>query len=300
MATHTTKSWFTGGGAAFNFVVPANVSLVFITAVGAGGGGGGSAGSGTAGNGGGSAGEFCRRFPLKVTPGGSVTGVTGTGGAGGVSGVPGSQSVLGAGQSGTNTTVTNGVTTITLHAGEGGAPSQAIGFNTHGGGVHPYEGISGNLQNGNPGRYEQTYFTAGGSGAGRFLGGGPGTAVTGGTGAPCEGFLGGGGGSKGTTPGVCPQIQNIQGGGGGASSIWGVGGIGGSTGSSNWCHVALCDPGWGCPPYPGVYGAGGGGAAGATNWFSPPTCLQGCPPGVVALPGGAGAPGAVLIEWISP
>ena len=57
------------------FNVPANVSLVWLTAVAPGGGGGGSnnANAGYPGGGGGGSGQAIVRWPMKVTAGGTVS-----------------------------------------------------------------------------------------------------------------------------------------------------------------------------------------------------------------------------------
>jgi len=87
---------FTSNG---TFLVPSNVSLIWIDAIGGGGGGGGGHTSGTTGGGGGGgpSGVWVIQYPFIVSPGESlavVIGNAGTGGNAGSSGVTGGKTEL--------------------------------------------------------------------------------------------------------------------------------------------------------------------------------------------------------------
>lgn len=94
-------------------------------------------------------------------------------------------------------------------------------------------------------------------------GGGNSTVTNGGNGGPAGGILIAGAGSA---------ASSQAGGGGGAASIWGVGGPGGNGGVAGTTATAA------------NYGSGGGGSGGQAS---------------TTLGGGDGAPGYVLVEWIS-
>lgn len=252
MAAHTLKSqlfntWTPAGGVG-TWTVPANVSLVFVTAIAGGGGGGGCNPIGTigAGAGGGGCGEFCFRRPLKVTPGGTVSFSIGRGGAGGSQSAVGRTGLIYEGLDGVETIIQTATQRIRLDPGKGGPPQYAAGGSGSGGGTHPYEGISGNGLDGPPGKYEGAWTTAGGAGGGRRSA----TGTKAPDGAPCHGNIGGIGGERSTAPvtNLCPKNAGIQGGGGGAASPWGIGGYGG-TFNGGACG-GLCNPAVGCSSWP--------------------------------------------------
>jgi hypothetical protein len=270
-------------GVLFNFngtwTVPAGVSLVYITAVGGGGGGGcGYAiNTITAGGGGGGAGEYCRRFPLRVTPGGVITIAVGIAGAAGLPGVPGADFIFGSppggGQPGGITSFTNGTNLFQLAPGQGGTSNKATGNVVAGFGGGVNHGGLGNQNNvaGTPGRPEGMHFCGGAAGGGKtgipspFKQGG---VPCGAPGGPCEG-----------TPGALGGLQGFcNGGSAGASSAFGIGGAGGP------CNAP------GLPAPFDSFGAGGGGGGGYfPRMPNPPP-----PPDV---PGGAGRQGVVVIEY---
>lgn len=80
------------------FIVPANVTSIYVTACGAGGGGSGASGSGAYSGAGGGSGESIIEHKFTVTPGSSIsitTGIHGNGGAVNNSGTDGTATIIG-------------------------------------------------------------------------------------------------------------------------------------------------------------------------------------------------------------
>ena len=263
--TSRTQAFTTPGAITFN--VPANVTIILITMVAGGGSGGGvsipGAPAAISGGAGGGAGEYCRRVPLQVTPGGTVSGVVGRGGVAatydvyphrGDDGVASSfgpyKCLPGFGGQG-DATVSNGC------AGGGfGVPGPAL----------PPPGSNYNNDAGDNARYEVANWCSGASGAGRTTCSiVPGT--TGNAGGNCEGQLGGQGGLH-VFP--APDGGCKGGGSGGGASPFGPGGDGGSTNVSGTA---------------GAFGAGGGGNGWRQSAAFP------------AITAGAGGGGYILVEW---
>lgn len=170
------------------FVVPAGVSVLYITGCGAGGGGAAYNGS-TSGGGGGGAGGSCLKAKVTVTPGATISVTIGSGGGGGQT----------ANASGTAGGATSFGSLVTLSGGAGGASAAAGGI---GGGVSGATGqVIASGQRGeqyNPLSLSQSQGGHGGStmfGVGGY-GGGQGSGNLSGQGA--QGFgSGGGGGAQG-------------------------------------------------------------------------------------------------------
>jgi hypothetical protein len=214
---------FTSTGA-FTFNVPASVTSVWISMVGAGGGGGGAT-TAAIGAGGGGSGEIVFMQPQISVGGGTITGTVGTGGAGvsGANGNPGGNTTCGLF---TAIGGLGGVGGILGTGGSGGGPNGGVG------GARGATGGAGAI-----GTAESpTYFGGGG-------GGGPGStiAAAGGAGAPAGGQIGGAGGAV---------ASSQAGGGGGSSTPYGVGASGGG-GGSNGANATIR----------GTGGGGGGGLA---------------------------------------
>lgn len=171
------------------FVVPAGVSVLYITACGGGGGGGAYNGS-TSGAGGGGGGGSCFKLRLNVTPGDVIPVTVGQGGGG-------AQTANGTGASGGSTSFG---THVTLNGGAGGISAGQGGV---GGGV---SGTTGQL--GMPGQRGEQYNPlslsqpqGGCGGASLFGAGGYGGGQGSGNlnGQPAFGFgAGGGGGAQGS------------------------------------------------------------------------------------------------------
>ena len=217
---------------AFTVYVPAGVTAVRITAIGA--GGGGSSRTGALGAGGGASGEQVMSF-VAYFDGGSPNTITGEVGVGGPGAAAGGGAA--AGTAGGDTIVYVSGQTIKARGGAGGLVGGAGGV---GGGFRG--GAGGSVANpggtGTAGTAEAvTHFGGGGGG-----GGGSTTGANGGRGAPSGGYAGAAGGTAGGTQG---------GGGGGASSPYGDGGAGGNGGSAGTDATS--------------YGSGGGGAGGLTG-----------------------------------
>lgn len=174
-------------GASGTFVVPAGVTVVYLSGCGAGGGGGGGAGSsgsnGSGGGGGGGAGRSAIKEPLSVTPGQSITVVIGVGGAAGTSG----SGNAGNGGRGGDTLVGNS-TLAGGTGGEGGSTATGAG----GAGGSPGGQWGGDAQNpsfgGNGGCGGSGPFGTGGGG------GRAGNGLTVSTGTIAYGFGAGGAG----------------------------------------------------------------------------------------------------------
>lgn len=209
------------------FVVPALVSSVWVTIIGAGGGGcGHGALDPGSGHGGGGSGESAIAVPYLVVPGGSIAVVIGAKGLGGIAGI------------GTD----GGNSSFGLIVVQGG--KSCVDYTTRQGGAG---GGPQGLQSGigtTPARtpvYEGPRYLSGGSGGG----GGVGAASADGSASfNYPGGLNGG----------------ISGGGGGASSPWGIGGAGGTGSNVGFTPATL-----GLPALPTAYGAAGGGSGRTTN-----------------------------------
>lgn len=194
---------FTAGGV---FVVPQNVTVIYVSAVGGGGGGGGS-GDNNLGNGptgscgaGGGAGQSVVRLPVSVTPGASLTVVVGIGGIGGTGATQGLNNATGGGSGGTTSL---GGALVSLNGGSSGASGESANASGRsgplGGSGYPNggpgsDGAAGSSGNGWTGR-------GGDGGSTPFGGGGPGgksgfgiTSATNGISGFGFGSGGGGGG----------------------------------------------------------------------------------------------------------
>lgn len=149
---------FTGSG---TFVVPTNVSLVFVSGVG-GGGIGGDGASAVAGGSGGGSGRYVVNYPVAVTPGASITVTIGAAGAATTFGALLS---LDFGQAGRL-----GAATMNVPGGAGGAIGGAGSSN--GGGVAGQGGSGGGTpfgpggQTGGAGAGSAASANSGGGGAG--------------------------------------------------------------------------------------------------------------------------------------
>lgn len=257
------------------FTVPADVFELEL--YGAGGGGGGGSGGGrsaglTFGGSGGAGGNgsfLTGPWPIKVTPGSTLTislGAGGSGAAKGVDGVAGS-----VGSTGGNTTVS------------GGTDGYVISFTGAFGGNPGTIGGTGAGATGNPGGTGGTTTAVGfnfqkmnGSGTGGFGGNASSGAGSGTGGGAGQSTMFGAGGALG---GQTPSNSNRAGaGGGGGGGYNGAGGAGGSA-VPNATPASEGTAGIG-------YGAGGGGGAGSDG-----TVSQG------ATAGGHGANGYVRIVW---
>lgn len=267
----TKSQVFTSSG---TFNVPAGVSLVWVTMIGSGGSSGQSAG----GWGGGGAGHLCVRYPVKVTPSGTVTVTIGAGGIGSTGPIWLGRAVAGAGNPTLfgsisidgarvcRATGSGGVNYQGPHGGNGGGPGGgldaanlpqshgAFGFGGPGNATNSFRMLG----------YLSSPVSYGGSGGGQ----GGSYEVAGSAGEGSGGVAAGGsGGTSGATFGA--------GGGGGAGTIWGPGG----NGSNGVFSGAV--PGDNAPAT--SYGAGAGGAGGnhsSTN-----------------VNGSNGADGYCMVEW---
>lgn len=225
-----------GSGGGYNFIeytpgtytfnVPASIDPPYVWITGVGGGGGGAGGVDSLNGGGGGGGsQNCVKYPMTVTPGGTISIVVGAAGTGGAASG-------GNGGSGANTTADE----LTIYGGKGALTSGggAGGGNVEGqGGANP----QGANADGLPGFIYTTYKHGGASGAPSIFGTSPGWR-----GGPSGEFLGGLGGATGNYPG-----------GGGAASYFGTGGAGGVAAGNG---VAATIPG---------AGGGGGGSGTLTT-----------------------------------
>lgn len=196
------KSVFTANG---TFVVPANVTKIWVSAVAGGGGGAGGGGTvgssgnvGGGGGGGGGAGQSTIKQPISVTPGDSLSitiGAAGVGGAGGANtGASGAN-----GTTGGNTVLTDSTsaTTLLTLAGGGGGGGGAGQTSTTAG--LPGGGPGGPGGPGYPagsGGSDGNYTGNGGDGASNPFGGGGGSGRAA-NGAGINGNASGGYGSGG-------------------------------------------------------------------------------------------------------
>ena len=222
------------------WTVPAGVSGVFVSAIGAGGGGKGTASAASTSGGGGGAGEEGTNIPMPVTPGGTVSITIGAAGAGGAAGDnPGSD---------------GGDTIVGIYRFLGGKGAAGASFGGDGGGV----GSSAQVANsyGVLGIAESVKYFGGSSGGGPVVGnadgkagGGSGGRKTGGAGGLKGGGKGGGGGGGATPFG--------NGGAGGAAESDGVSaaadayGAGGGGAGSN--TAAAKAGGAGCQGYAVIF-----------------------------------------------
>lgn len=192
------KQIFTSTGSS-TFTIPAGVTAVKVTLVGAGGaGGGGTATANTGGPGGGS-GAMAVKWLTGLTPGNTISTSVGTGGTG-VSG--------GSGNAGGNTTISSGtqsITTVTAGGGGGGTGGAAGGAFGGGGG----SATNGDLNfSGNEGQFMIGNTNTGQNGtASPFAGGAPRGASAGANNGNSgnsvgAGGSGGGGGTGNTTGGA--------------------------------------------------------------------------------------------------
>jgi hypothetical protein len=211
---------FTSSG---TFNVPAGVTGVWVSGVGAGGGGSCRNAAATAGGGGGS-GEYVISFPVNVTSSGTVTVTIGAGGAGAAGGAAAAGTAGGDTSFGSSISIAGGKAgTSAGVGGAGGGPKAGTG------GPAPGAGVSGTQES-------PLHFGGGGGG-----GGGNTAATAGGAGASA--------GSNAGTAGGAVAASNA-GGGSGASTPWGAGGAGGTGGGAGTAATST------------NYGAGGGGASG--------------------------------------
>lgn len=174
----------------FSFTVPANVTKITATVIGAGGAGGNGWANGYSASGGGGSGGYVVQ-DITVTPGQTVTLVVGAGGT--VSGVQG-----GAGGNGASSTVTYSATTYTGGGGSGGAANTGSGGAPGAGGTP--SGTAGSPLSGNNGTqggnsYYSVLTGTNTGGLGGAWNGGYGAEVAGSAGI----YGGGGGGGTGST-----------------------------------------------------------------------------------------------------
>lgn len=192
------KSVFTANG---TFVVPANVTKIWVSACAGGGGGGGSfstSGASSGGAGGGGAGQSIQKVGYVVTPGQSLAATIGSGGTGGPVGTPGSAggaTSLGAlftltGGSGGQAGGASSTTNSAGGAGGSGFPSGSSGLDSGsalGAGSSSGKGASSPFGGGGPGVKGNGGSANGGGAGGGFGAGGSGAgginANAGGTGA---------------------------------------------------------------------------------------------------------------------
>jgi hypothetical protein len=212
---------FTASG---TFNVPAGVTGVWVSGVGAGGGGSCRNAAATAGGGGGG-GEYVIGFPVNVTSSGTVTVTIGAGGPGAAGGAAAAGTDGGASSFGSSISIAGGKAGTS--AGVGGA----------GGGPKAGTGGAGSGAVGLSGTQESPLHFGGGGGGG----GGNTTTTAGGAGSSA--------GSNAGTAGGAVAASNA-GGGSGASTPWGAGGAGGTGGGAGTAATST------------NYGAGGGGASG--------------------------------------
>lgn len=191
-----------------SFTIPAGVTGMLVTAVGAGGGGSGTNSTNAGGGGGG--GETVYRKPIVVTPGAVITVTIGVGGAAGNSG----------GGNGGNGTATTFGALVSADFGRGG--TQTVGG--AGGGAHGGAAQAGDAAGNNA---TQLAFAVGGGGGYRTS---TGTGFSGGKGIGAGGAAAGGGGSWGAggTQGTAAAANTGGGGGSGNSAATQAGGAGGS------------------------------------------------------------------------
>lgn len=272
--------------------VPDGVSLIRLTAIGGGGGGGGSRQANTmSGASGGGAGEHVVDRPIAVQPLEVLQIILGAAGVKGLAGYSsGSPRFAQSGGNGGRTTVyvPSSGRTFGIAGGFGGQSGIGGGDNAGGDGG----GAMGGLQragvaepsgaDGSAGRMNSEWaYNGGPSGGGYWHAGNH-------AGIPAV-RLGGPAPGTGATPGGNQGDPNQSTGGSGASSMFGLGGIGGESGFS------ITRPaGYGCGSAPpsGSWGAGGGG--GGTDSTSLVPFKEG------AGNGANGMAGAVLIVWMGP
>lgn len=210
-----------------DIVVPENVTVMHVSACAPGGGGGGGeiTAEGTSGGGGAASGHSCFRFPVKVTPGDTVTVYLpppGTGGAANSNGVTAGNLTI----AGTDSIFP------TLFGGNRGAAGSVNVGGTGGNGFPSGSGSAGGAAKTtatNTNFYGDQFYGGCGGGGGGDSGANAGNGGNGGS----WGRRGAGGGANG--------------GGGGGSSHYGDGGDGAATGNST------------APAAPNGYGGGGGG-----------------------------------------
>lgn len=267
--TRTTYATTTGAGVntTFNssgtFIVPANVySIDALIIAGGGGGGGGASG------GGGGAGGVREVTGIPVTPGQTLTITVGAGGAG----------TTGTGNSGGNSAILNGATTLaSAVGGGGGGPESSSGLAGGSGG-----GAGGVAGSGGAGTAGQGNTGGTNASAVRHAGGGGGAGAAGGAGSGT-----GVGGAGITTSAIYGSLVVGGGGGGAAERIYGsnAGGAGGTGGGGQACGNGLQDAN-GVAATPNTGGGGGGGGR--------------C--GAVAAPnttGGNGGSGKIIVRHTS-
>ena len=249
---------FTANG---NFVVPAGVSCVVLTAL-AGGGGGAGCPASFLGKGqpGGGTGQITESFPFLVTPGAVIPVIVGPGGA------KGNGLLAGAGASGGNGgDILFGTFVVARGGGGGNATSASTPASGYGGGASGAPRVSANA-NGAWGTLNSVFFTGGGAGGGGdVLANGPA-----GVGARAI---------NGHIPGTV--FPNTLTGGSGAASPMCNGGNGGQRQSSG-----PPNNGTDAPAGPGDRGGAGGGAGAAQNGGS-------------HFDGGAGVGGVLYVTWVA-
>jgi hypothetical protein len=318
--------------ASTTFVVPANVTELIVTLIGAGGGGGyGVPGPGNEPGAAGSSGVTVSRQSLPVTPGASLPVIIGAGGVGAVNGAGQRWLTTGGttGSGGTNTNATDGGSTsfggLTAPGGKAGANTVA----SMTAGNFPAAGTPYSVS---PEHLSAVYNTAtgissvpctGGRGGGGLVGGngnGAGhdqnTGPWGSAQTPLflpPGLASGGGGAGGTAPGST-GVSSASGGNSGGMGTGGNGGNGGGAanghlppsaqagvgnggqGSGVWNVDAAIHGGAGGDGPAGT-GAGGGGGGGVSAGSSSPTpSIQ---TDVFGGSGGHGGSGTVLLEWVA-
>lgn len=273
-------TWFTTPGPA-SYVIPANVQMLQLFAI-AGGGGGGSgrrtaSGTAASGGGGGGGGAVMTAYLRVAQLPSALTLNIGAGGTGGAARTTDNQNGA-SGNNGGNTTVSNGVWTLTAGAGNGGgAGSTATSTGGSGGGIGRFLGGAGAASGvgsagGSPAAIS-TYGSNGGGGGGGMpaapaaRAGGAGGNWAPATGYPLAAALGG-------NPGLAQPPET-----GRAYDFDNIVGTGGGGGGNTGAGVAQ-DGAAG-----GTYGGGGGGGAASLN-------------GQASGAGGKGSDGAILfVAW---
>jgi hypothetical protein len=271
----------TGSG---NWTIPAGVTQVTVTVIGA-GGGGGTGGSNNGGGGGG--GESATQTFTGLTPGNTIAYACGTGGA------PGSSGGNTAGSAGSATTFGPvSSTTLTAHGGAGGPTSS----HSVSGGLGGTGSTAPAHYNGGQGGGTSPYAGSGGSSAGTSAVGNNGIATgTAGGAAPVGGGAGGAGTGNNSTNASSGALP-----GGGGGGTWSSGHTAGTGGNG---QITISYPG-GAPTNNGAAAPSGGGAGGNGGGSANTAGSAGSAPGGAgggadstgtAENGGAGAAGKLII-----
>lgn len=263
-----------------NYPVPAGVTGVWVTLIGAGGGGGGGADGNSGvrtGGGGGGGGAVIQKAFIPVSQLGSTYSVSiGTGGAGGNGAVTAGNGL--SGTAGGASVFSSGTASVSAGGGGGGGFGTLWFEGSKGAaGTATVKNVSGvESFSGSTGGIGSNAFGAAGNAGNNTGGGAAGGGGGGGIGIFGDVYAGGAGGNSVTATGGAAAAKNTANTGSSATpSITGYPGAGGGAGS------ALLNGRGGAGGDGSTYGGGGGGGAG----------------GLDANNGGAGAGGYTLIEW---